>query len=410
MRILLIFLLTVFSWIQCTSCTVAVISGKYTPDGRPLLYKHRDNDEEQVKILAFMKGKYPFLGLVDARDEEQNVWIGFNSAGFALMNSASYNLNNEEDPAKDREGWLIREALSKCADVNEYEAFLKNLKKPYGVEANFGVMDAKGNVAFYETGNEKFVKIDANDPLNAPLGFAMHTNFSFSGRYNEGSGYIRYMNAELAFFHLAYSKNLTPRGILQKVSRNLFHSVTRKDLYDEMPPDDQKDHLVAFEDYTPRFFTSASIVIQGVKPGENPQLTTMWTVLGWPLASVAIPVWLTSQGDLPAVLTAKGKEFAPVCMKAVALKEKCFVSQANSKSRYLNLTRLINGNGTGILQSVVPLENSLFEQGSLLLDSLRKEKVDEEKIRAFYKRTDQHIGKAFIESSCNTPPFIYFRF
>ena len=79
---------------QSNACTVAVISGKYTKDGRPLLWKNRDTPALNNQIVYFDDGKYSYIGLVNSHDiEGKSVWIGQNSAGFAVMNSASYNLN-----------------------------------------------------------------------------------------------------------------------------------------------------------------------------------------------------------------------------------------------------------------------------------------------------------------------------
>ena len=74
-------------------CTTAVISGKATDDGRPLLLKNRDADALQNKLVYFFDGKYKFIGLVNSSDKENSeVWCGFNATGFGIMNSASYNL------------------------------------------------------------------------------------------------------------------------------------------------------------------------------------------------------------------------------------------------------------------------------------------------------------------------------
>ncbi len=74
-------------------CTTAVVSGKATDDGRPLLLKNRDADVLQNKLAYFSEGKYKFIGLVNSTDKEnKEVWCGFNSMGFGIMNSASYNL------------------------------------------------------------------------------------------------------------------------------------------------------------------------------------------------------------------------------------------------------------------------------------------------------------------------------
>ena len=73
------------------SCTTFLMSGKYTPDGRPLLYKNRDTGTLDNALAYFTDGKYDYIGLVDSKESwKREVWGGFNSAGFAIMNSAAY--------------------------------------------------------------------------------------------------------------------------------------------------------------------------------------------------------------------------------------------------------------------------------------------------------------------------------
>lgn len=36
------------------------------------------------------------------------------------------------------------------------------------------------------------------------------------------------------------------------------------------------------QDFIARSSTASSVVVQGVKEGERPELTTMWTILGYP--------------------------------------------------------------------------------------------------------------------------------
>ena len=55
-------------------------------------------------------------------------------------------------------------------------------------EANFGVIDAQGGAAYYETTNFSFTKIDANDPVVAPFGYLIRTNYSFTGTADDGYG------------------------------------------------------------------------------------------------------------------------------------------------------------------------------------------------------------------------------
>lgn len=88
---LVFFLITYQSTVY--TCTTAVVSGKATADGRPLLLKNRDAGELQNRLVYFFDGKYTFIGLVNSPDKNnEEVWVGFNEAGFGIMNSASYKI------------------------------------------------------------------------------------------------------------------------------------------------------------------------------------------------------------------------------------------------------------------------------------------------------------------------------
>ena len=136
------------------ACTAAVISGKATSDGRPLLWKHRDTDELDNRLEYFSGAKYSFTGLVNSHGQaapslggdEREVWIGANTAGFSIMNTASYNLNQDDVhlSSMDREGILIYKALGLCRTAADFEFLLDTLPKPLGVEAEFAVIDAEG--------------------------------------------------------------------------------------------------------------------------------------------------------------------------------------------------------------------------------------------------------------------------
>ena len=72
-----------------SACTSAIISGKLTPDGRPLLWKHRDTGELNNRV-DYVKGpKYAFIAVVNANDGDGKSWMGVNEAGFAIINTAS---------------------------------------------------------------------------------------------------------------------------------------------------------------------------------------------------------------------------------------------------------------------------------------------------------------------------------
>ena len=380
------------------ACTTAIVSGNFTPDGRPLLLKHRDTSFDQNALMYFNDGKYSYIGLINAEDPEgKEVWAGFNSAGFAIMNSESYNLNiSDTTRLRDMEGVLMKKALQSCATVEEFETFLKNYSKPRGVRANFGVIDAHGGAAYFETGNFTVAKIDVNDKAVAPFGYVIRTNFSATGAVDEGYGYIRYQTADMLFSRAAATGNLTYRFMLEDVSRSLYHSLTKVDLYNDIPPE-SKPHFVYFEDFIPRFSSVATAVIQGVKSGEPAGLTTMWTIPGFQLCTVAVPVWLTTDGDLPELVRRGNAGIAPLCDMALRLKKKCFPVTRGSGRRYMDLTVLLNRDGSGILQKILPVESKVLDKGENILDKWRQSGFSEKEALGFYDWFDETVKQAYRE-------------
>ena len=157
--------LVVLISIPSFACTSVIISSKATASGKPLMMKNRDTGELNNRIEYFRGHIYSFIGLVNSPSEGGEIWTGTNSAGFSIMNTASYNIKDDDIPESrmDKEGELMFRALGICATVKDFEYFLDNISKPYGVEANFGVIDASGGAAYYEVNNNKWVKYDVND-------------------------------------------------------------------------------------------------------------------------------------------------------------------------------------------------------------------------------------------------------
>ena len=197
-----------FSYYNIQACTTAIVSGKYTKDGRPILWKHRDSDFIHNKLMYFTDGKYEYIGLVNSSDlEGKEVWTGTNANGFSIMNAALYDVNlHDTTDYKDKEGFLMKMALQQCATIDDFEKLLNTLPKPLGIAASFGVIDAQGGAAYYETDNSSFIKYDANDSRIAPNGYIIRTNYSYRGEKDKGFGYIRYENAH-DHFNLAFASN-----------------------------------------------------------------------------------------------------------------------------------------------------------------------------------------------------------
>lgn len=394
-------LFIVFIPLRSQACTSAIITGKVTANGKPLLWKHRDTGQEQNRIAYFNTGKYDFLALVDAPDKGEAAWIGTNKAGFSIMNTASYNLKDDQVEDMDHEGKLMFRALEICAGLEDFERFLDTLSRPMRVEANFGVIDALGGAAYYEVNNHSWVKVDANDPRNAPNGYLVYTNFSYTGRIGQGAGYMRYITASDLFLQKSSSMDFTPQWIFSHVSRSFYHAFLGMDLCDPVfSPQNAKGWFID-QDFIPRRSSTCSVVIEGVKPGEDPLKTIMWTVMGYPPAGVCIPLWVQMGASQPALLLGQGENNrSPLCEKAVALKHRVFSVERGNGSRYMHFSLIHNSRGTGFMQQLAILESILFEKYETLIATLEKEgltgkKLAKNKVEEMYKEISAMIEETY---------------
>ena len=153
--------LLLFASIQSLACTSAIVSAKASKTGRPLLWKHRDTGTEHnfVEKVDAKNGNYAYVALYNGGDSTlRDAWLGMNEEGFAIMNTASYNLAPDTAKLKDQEGYVMSLALQKCRTLADFETLLDTISKPLGVQANFGVIDASGDGAYYETDDFKYTK------------------------------------------------------------------------------------------------------------------------------------------------------------------------------------------------------------------------------------------------------------
>lgn len=390
----LLFSILFINDISC--CTTAVVSGKYTDDGRPILWKHRDSDFYQNKLMYFTDGKYDYIGLVNTEDVQgEQVWAGTNSAGFSIMNAALYDVNlNYEGDYKDQEGYVMKMALQQCATLEDFEKFLNEMPKPMGVAASFGVIDANGGAAYYETDNNSFVKFDANDPKVAPNGYLLRTNYAFTGEKDKGYGYIRYENAHHLFSNAFATNNLNYQTIITEFSRSFYHSLLKTDYRDNADQYTKKQQFINAGDLIVRNSSVSSIVVHGVKKGESPDLTTMWTILGYPFTTVAVPVWIKGGKELPKILTADEKSNAPLCDMALTLKKQCYPIERGSGYKYLNISALINKEHTGIVQKLEPIEKVVFDETKERLKNWGNN-PDKNNVQDYYHWLSEYVMKEY---------------
>lgn len=380
---------------ESVACTSIIISGKATPDGRPLMWKHRDTEVPYNHIEFFDEGGYRFLGLVNSGDSTRAVWMGTNETGFSVMNTASYNLKDDDVKEMDQEGIVMRRALQICKTVDDFQHYLDTLARPMRVEANFGVIDANGGAAYFETNNTRYYKKDVNDPGLAPDGYLIYTNYSFEGRPNEGYGFIRYENAQKAFQAMR-AEGFTPERIFQRVSRSYYNNLLDIDLMNPAQSPNNRTGWFVEQDFIPRGESTASIVIQGVKPGMNPELTTMWTALGYPSTAIAIPLWVKMGEEQPSLVTYRESlGTAPLCKYASRLKENVYPIHYGNGQKYLRWQLLWNDEGTGYIQKLRPVEERIAGKFTNHAAESKNKGLDTREIKRLYQETELLVNEAY---------------
>lgn len=360
MRFFLLLIVQILIFIQMAdvrACTSAIVSAQLNPSGRPILWKHRDtsNVDNKIEYVAPSKGEYGYVALFNAQDKQlREAWMGMNDVGFAVMNTASYNIKDDKVPAKmmDKEGILMTKALKQCRTVDDFARLLDEYPRPMGVEANFGVIDASGNGAFFETNNHSYKRFDLKD---SPDGILVRTNYSHSGRKGVGYGFIREANAECLLQPYVDEKNVTPEVLTEIISRDFYHDLKKRD-YSCGP-----DRWVIDQDFIPRYKSTATIAIEGCRPVEDISAIDksfiqkeyiMWTGLGYPPVSEIKAVRCLSDGVDVALRGSLPSGHSPLADEAKRKRDEVFNIKKGNGDKYIDMPRLYNKEGTGYVQKI----------------------------------------------------------
>lgn len=296
------------------ACTSALIGAGRSLSGHALLWKHRDTGNVQnfiARVDASTPDELPYVGLFNAGDSLlREVWVGVNSAGFAVMNTASYNLAPDTARVRDREGLVMSRALRICRSVADFAALLDTLPRPLGVQANFGVIDSTGAGAYFETDDRGYVRFDlATDSL------LLRTNFSCSGTCGAGLGLERYAAAEAL---LAHRRDISPALLTDTISRS-FHPL----------PTGSRISVDDRGQYIPRYSTSASVVVEG---------TTLRVLPGYPPTSPqTYRVTLTDSIPSPLLPEPSRGWTAPAWRRAQKLRDAHFRVLRGGKIKHVTL-------------------------------------------------------------------------
>lgn len=340
------------------ACTSAIISADLNPYGRPILWKHRDTStiDNKVEYVAQKPGEYSYVALYNANDKHlREAWMGMNEAGFAVMNTASYNIKDDKVPQKkmDKEGILMTKALKTCRTVDDFAKLLDSYPRPMGVEANFGVIDASGNGAYFETNNHSYVRYNLSDSKD---GYLIRTNYSHSGRKNEGYGFVREANAEHQLKPYAESKTVTPEVLTEVLSRRFYHDLKQRDFTES------DETWLIDQDFIPRYKSTATIAIEGTVPVDDIAKVDsefvkdnyiMWTGLGYPPVSEIRAVRLDPDGIDPELRGLLPTGHSELGDKAKKIRDEVFPIKKGNGDKYIDLPKLYNKAKTGYADKAI---------------------------------------------------------
>ena len=386
-------------------CTIGVFSADVTGDGRPVLWKNRDVVDFNQRFVFYQSynrdglATLPFIGNV-YRADTSKVYMGVNGAGFAIVNSDSYNLDDSLYNQGITDGVLIRLALETCRTLEDFEALLDSTDIIGRDNCwNFGVFDTRGDCAVYECANFYHLKFSPDDLDRPNSGYMIRTNFSLSGG-NLFQGRVRYKQAVTLTENRLDEGPIDIEFVLKDLARDLRNTI------DDPYP---LPYLGCQEGGPPGYisnlaltisnkWTSSAIVIRGTRPDEDKSLATTFAMLGSPILSVAYPLWVKS-GTVPLYLG--HPDGAPMY-------EYCWERRGRLYDNYdfpnhLNSKFLLDDNGGGIYSYTLPLETWGIEQADDLLEfwnqtppepvfvSLEQMRIGSVIFTGFQMETDEYI-------------------
>ncbi len=305
-------------------CSTAIIGKNATKDGSEILWKNRDTSHKFNSVVFKKDFPYSYLGVVNNNERSGRiVYGGINSAGFAIINSVAVNLPYKCGEQKDLEGMIMADALRTCKTVDDFENYIReNLGDSLGSKANFGVIDAYGGASLFEVYNHGYKRFDSS---NFKYGYIVNTNFSRSGKKLKGAGYLRFYEVKKLF---SKKDKIGIDFLLDKVVRDVGNYLI------PLPHKLIKENMwINTVDSIDRNITASSMIFKVFQKKRLRKYSTMWVILGEPITSIAVPVWV-STNSVPYELN--GCKIAPIDDISNKIKNILRPLKGGSKQHYLN--------------------------------------------------------------------------
>lgn len=323
------------------ACTIGIVTASASNDGKARIFKSRDIPSLNV---AHRRTNYPinYIGVGNTT----SIFMGVNEKGFAIVNSLSEDLR----PRTWDNSYTLEYALGHCQTLQQFEALLDSTNiTERNTITNYAVMDMFGRVAIYEVAQTSYQKFVTDDYL-------VRTNYSETGGGTNGVN--RRVRAERILADLMLEDKLDTKHIMQKLQRDLVNEDNRpyrfpfnRYYYSSNYQLNKPFAFIHTEESIARQTNGSACVIEQALRLSNPHYTTMFTALGYPVTSVAVP--LMPFVDLPDITTQSN----PLIYNKVTELKQLVVDGVDN---FLNSYLLINDNNTGLWSKSFALEDSII--------------------------------------------------
>lgn len=313
------------------ACSIGCADGTVTQDGRPILWKVRQLGlSEPNNYLRYFThyeidgvehpAVYPYIGIAsllsDSSTERKTLpMMSLNTQGLCTGDASGGRRDSTSTNGSEFMCYMIANFANVAEVRTEIQWRHDNIGSANRHEGSFPFMDAQGNATMFEYDREVFFEYQTSNAnrsgnmLPAPSCFSytvpaitrnqqgwvvrsnkFHENADGADDLCGGYGCDNY------YYSAAYNVcGLINEGVLSaKTLMNGYDgSLYRYELPRYGPGRDMK--LLADPG------TVSTAVFQGVAPGEDPALTTMWAAMGRADYSITVPAWVAVT-DIPQVL------------------------------------------------------------------------------------------------------------
>ena len=345
-------------------CTIAVIIGSATPDGRIVMWKNRDVANWHQEFAYYDEYPYNFISVNYPFDEyNDEAYGGVNDVGFAIINANALNFADSVG-AVDDDGLIMYHALQTCGTVEDFLAYM-DTTAVFGRSrpAIFGIYDSFGGAGFLEASKYENFWYDANDPLNAPEGFMVRSNYAYSGSPWSPSLQHRHDKAFELVENAVLGDSVDPRYMFDVVARDMTtESVNPYPLpFDSFYVHTGDTLWNSYRNHTAinREISSSAFVVKGIIPGENPLLNTIWAMDGEPIMTPVVPLWVAA-GSVPQEIVGHDPD-SPICLRARQLFDYIYWGYPDPYDDLINTMKVDDGNGTGVLIAVRNVEEGYYD-------------------------------------------------